>query len=88
MDHNDLLPLLPAWVLALSQMTKSNMAVTKLIAFSDDKSKFAYPITRQQILDSSKLKEFADDIFKFDENGRKLFKMGRKHFGKRRNCSL
>ena len=31
-----------------------------------------YPITRGQILDSSKLKEFADDNFKFDENGRKL----------------
>ena len=30
------------------------------------------PITRQQILDSSKLKEFADDNFKLDENGRKL----------------
>ena len=28
--------------------------------------------TTQQILDSSKLKEFADDNFKFDENGRKL----------------
>ena len=31
-------------------------------------------ITRRQILDSSKLKEFADDNFKFDENGRKLSK--------------
>ena len=31
-------------------------------------------ICRRQILDSSKLKEFADDIFKFDENGRKLSK--------------
>ena len=30
------------------------------------------PITRQQILDSSKLKEFADDNLKFDKNGRKL----------------
>ena len=30
------------------------------------------PITRGQILDSSKLKEFADDYFKFDENGSKL----------------
>ena len=30
------------------------------------------PITRRQILDSSKLKKFADDNFKFDENGRKL----------------
>ena len=29
------------------------------------------PITRRQILDSSKLKELADDNFKFDENGRK-----------------
>ena len=27
-----------------------------------------------QILDSSKLKEFADDNFKFDKNGRKFFK--------------
>ena len=32
----------------------------------------AQPITRRQILDSSKLKEFAGDNFKFDENGRKL----------------
>ena len=30
------------------------------------------PITRRQILDSSKLKEVADNNFKFDENGRKL----------------
>ena len=36
--------------------------------------KFLQPITRQQILDSSKLKEFADDNLKFDENGRKLSK--------------
>ena len=32
------------------------------------------PITKRQILDSSKLKEFADDNFKFDKNGRKLSK--------------
>ena len=31
-------------------------------------------ITKRQILDSSKLKEFADDNFKFDENERKLSK--------------
>ena len=31
-------------------------------------------ITRRQILDSSKLKEFADDNFKFHENERKLSK--------------
>ena len=29
---------------------------------------------KRQILDASKLKEFADDNFKFDENGRKLSK--------------
>ena len=34
------------------------------------------PITRQQILDSSKLKDFADDNFKFDEGGRKYKKKG------------
>ena len=33
-----------------------------------------YPITRQQNLDSSKLKEFADDNFKFEKNGSKLSK--------------
>ena len=33
-----------------------------------------YPFPKQQILDSSKLKEFADDNFKVDENGRKSFK--------------
>ena len=31
-------------------------------------------LTRRQILDSSKLKEFADDNFKFDGNGTKLSK--------------
>ena len=41
-----------------------------------------YPITRQQILDSSKLKEFADDNFKFDENGRQLSKRVENTVGK------
>ena len=41
-----------------------------------------YPITRRQILDSSKLKEFADDNFKFDENGRKLSKWVENTVGK------
>ena len=31
-------------------------------------------MTRRQILDSSKLKDFADENFKFYENSRKLFK--------------
>ena len=40
------------------------------------------PITKRQILDSSKLKEFADDNFKFDENGRKLSKRVENTVGK------
>jgi hypothetical protein len=44
---------------------------------------FVWPITSRQILDSSKLKEFADDNFKFDENGKKAIQTGRKHCGKR-----
>ena len=32
------------------------------------------PFPKQQILDSSKLKEFADDNFKSDDNGRKFSK--------------
>ena len=32
------------------------------------------PITRRQILDASKVKDFTDDDFKFDENGKLLSK--------------
>ena len=32
------------------------------------------PFPKRQILDSSKPKEFADDNFKFDENGRDFSK--------------
>ena len=37
-------------------------------------SAYFNPFPNDKILDSSKLKEFADDNFKFDENGRKLSK--------------
>ena len=47
-----------------------------------------FPFPRRQILDSSKLKEFADDKFKFYENARKFSKIDKRHCGKRRNCSL
>ena len=40
------------------------------------------PIPKRQILDSSKLKEFSDDNFKFDENGRKLSKWVENTVGK------
>ena len=40
------------------------------------------PLPDVQILDSSKLKEFADDNFKFNENGRKLSKWVENTVGK------
>ena len=40
------------------------------------------PFPTQQILDSSKRKEFADDNFKFDENGRKFSKWVKNTVGK------
>ena len=46
------------------------------------KGQTMYPITRRQILDSFKLKEFADNNFKFDENGRKLSKRVENTVGK------
>ena len=39
----------------------------------DKKSSFN-PFSKRQMLDSSNLKEFADDNFEFDENGRKFSK--------------
>ena len=45
-------------------------------------------ITRRQILDSSKLQEFEDDNFKFDENGRKLSKQVENTVEKGRAISL
>ena len=46
------------------------------------------PLPKREVLDSSKLKEVADDNFKFDGNSRKFSKWVEKHGGKRRNCSL
>ena len=40
------------------------------------------PFPKRQILDSSKLKEFADDNFKFDENGLEFFKWVENTLGK------
>ena len=41
------------------------------------------PFPKRQILDSSRLKEFADNNFKYDENGRKFSKMAENTVGKR-----
>ena len=42
--------------------------------FCSFSSKLFNPLPKRKILDSPKLKVFADDNFKFDENGRKLSK--------------
>ena len=42
--------------------------------FTEDGSYVVNPLPDDKILDSSKLKEFADDNFKFEENGRKFSK--------------
>ena len=44
------------------------------VVIQGEKERIVNPFPKWQILDSSKLKEFADDTFKFDENGRKLAK--------------
>ena len=58
--------------LVVRETTPSSMAASHFNPF----------ITRRQILDSSKLKEYADDNFKFDENVRKLSKREENTVGK------
>ena len=48
----------------------------------EDREFLVEPITRRQILDSSKLTDFADDNFKFDKNGRNLSKRVENTVGK------
>ena len=43
---------------------------------------FCSPFPKRQILDSSRLKELADDNIKFDENGRKFSKRIENTLGK------
>ena len=44
--------------------------------------KAVYSFPKRQIFYSSKLKELADDNFKFDENGRKILQMGKTQWEK------
>ena len=56
------------------------MELRELTELYDDRQ--SQPITRRQILDSSKLKEFADDDFKFYKNGGELSKWVENTVGK------
>ena len=44
------------------------------------------PLPDDKIVDWSKLKQFTDKKFKFDENSRKFSKLVEKYCGQRRNC--
>ena len=65
------------------------LVLFKLKAFADDncvvakKVHFLFkPFPKRQILDWSKLKEVADDNFKYDENGRNLYECVENTVGK------
>ena len=59
------------------------------ICFNLDQSKIFHLVTgKRQNLDSSKLKEFADDNFKFHKNERKLSKRVENTVGKAENWWL
>ena len=47
-----------------------------------ERKKKCLSLSQTTILDSSKLKEFADDNFKFDENGRRFYKRAENTVGK------
>ena len=58
---------------------KEKMLGTSIFSFSRN----VFLPSQSKFQDSSKLKEFADDNFKFDENGRKLSKWVENTLGKR-----
>ena len=72
--HNGFQQLSQSYLKQNIVLCDKGLTLTKIMAFK--------PITRRQILDSSKLKEFADDNFKLDENGRKLSKRVENTVGK------
>ena len=57
-----------------SALTTTIIGVLKVSNHEQSCNTQVNPFPKRQILDSSKLKEFADDNFKFDEHGRKFSK--------------
>ena len=56
----------------INLVSASSISVSRFVMQTSSKAN--QPIHRQQILDSSKLRELADHNFKVDENGRKFSK--------------
>ena len=74
-----------SWINCSSPVKEKNpsllsSALVVLLGFST--SIYICPFPKRQILDSSKLKEFADDNCKFDEDGRKFAKWVENTVGK------
>ena len=55
---------------SLSRPTSKRFAIVQFCAWKGTSK----PYPKRQILDASKLTEFADDNFEFDENGRNFYK--------------
>ena len=55
-----------------SQFTKVNLSLTEIDERENLEWSWHLTFPKRQILDSSKLKEFADDNFEFEEDGRKF----------------
>ena len=70
--------------LRIVQLCHSNLSCPQDISSLLNTTVPIYPsyFPRRQVLDSSKLKELADDKFKFDENDRKLSKRVENTVGK------
>ena len=59
-----------------------NLVRQKLPNYQTVKKRFSLTLPKRQILDYSKLKDFADDNFKFEDNGRNFFKRVENTVGK------
>ena len=62
----------------LSSANALNLVLSQKLLFGEELA-----LSKQQILDCSKLKEFADDNFKFDDNNKKISKQVENTVGKR-----
>ena len=70
-------PIFQLHFILLSPNYASNLNQSKILSFGKE-----FTLSQTTILDTSKLTEFADDNFKFDENGRKFSKQVENAVGK------
>ena len=78
----------PFFTAAVRSRAIDSLNSTRNCEAGGEKTFYSEPFPKRQILNSSKLKEFADDKFKFDENGIKFSEWIENTVGKGENCSL